>query len=155
MPNLFKRGNPYTFKQGNQAGKKTQFVAGDTEQALRGKEGQEHGRMWTRAIKAALMDYRSTKDNIKRGQALYKIAMKVVESATKGAWPAIDEIGNRLEGRAAQSIKVEDNRERLPEEMTDAELLGEIGRIRALRAAKQVRDPAAAAPDESEPSGIH
>lgn len=64
------------------------------------------GREWYDQLKWALDNYEDIPSAIERGQALRKIALKVVEQAAAGEWRAIEEIGNRLDGKPAQAVTV-------------------------------------------------
>lgn len=66
------------------------------------------GKRWHDALHKALVRYTSTTDDLKiqAGEALDKIAEVVVLKALMGDKDAITEIGNRLDGKAAQSVTV-------------------------------------------------
>lgn len=53
---------------------------------------------------------------------LAKIAQKCVEAAVEGDMQAIKEIGDRIDGKAPQSLDVTTTHERAASELTDAEL---------------------------------
>ena len=53
---------------------------------------------------------------------LAKIAQKCVEAAVEGDMQAIKEIGDRIDGKAPQSLDVTTTHERAVSELTDAEL---------------------------------
>ena len=53
---------------------------------------------------------------------LAKIAQKVVEAAVEGDMSAIKEIGDRIDGKAPQSLDVKTTRELSISELTDADL---------------------------------
>lgn len=59
---------------------------------------------------------------------LAKIAQKVVEAACEGDMAAIKEIGDRIDGKAPQSLDVTNTYERPIESLTDAELAAFIAR---------------------------
>lgn len=74
--------------------------------APQGNSNAKRGTEWREAIRAAVKRYES--DDIKRGQALERVAKKVVSMALDGDMQAIKEIGDRLDGRAVQAIAGED-----------------------------------------------
>lgn len=59
---------------------------------------------WVQALRTALLQYEG--GDIKAGQALRHIADTVVLKAIKGDKDAIQEIGNRLDGKPAQSVTI-------------------------------------------------
>ena len=59
---------------------------------------------------------------------LAKIAQKCVEAAMEGDMSAIKEIGDRIDGKAPQSLDVTNTYERPIESLTDAELAAFIAR---------------------------
>jgi len=67
-----------------------------------GNRNAARGAEWRDALRKALKDYEAS--GIKRGQALRKIAEKLVEKALEGDMAAIVEIGNRLDGKPAQPV---------------------------------------------------
>jgi hypothetical protein len=64
------------------------------------------GTRWKDALNKALARFTSKEPPVAAGEALDAIAFKVVESALHGDWEAITEIGNRLDGKAAQGVSV-------------------------------------------------
>lgn len=62
-----------------------------------GNRNAASGAEWRHALKWALDNYASK--SVKRGQALRQIGLKLVGLALKGNLAAIEEIGNRLDGR--------------------------------------------------------
>jgi len=68
----------------------------------RGNKNAVKGKMWADALKKALLQYES--DGVERKQALFAIATKVVWKALEGDIVAIKEIGDRLDGKPAQTI---------------------------------------------------
>lgn len=69
-----------------------------------GNNNASKGKPWRDAIDKALKQFKT--DEIKAKTALFNIATKVVEKALDGDKDAIQEIGNRLDGRPAQSVEV-------------------------------------------------
>lgn len=67
-----------------------------------GNLNSSKGRLWTDAIRHALLTYED--DKIKRKQALSAIAKKLVKDAINGDKDSWQEIGNRLDGKPAQTI---------------------------------------------------
>src|SRR5256885_440590 len=63
------------------------------------------GKTWRDALHKALTRYASADGLIQAGQALEKIAEKVVLGALAGDKDCIAEIGNRLDGKPAQTIE--------------------------------------------------
>ena len=57
---------------------------------------------WSEAIRKACLQYED--DTVKRKEALYRIALRLVEDALGGNAAAMREIGDRLDGKPAQSI---------------------------------------------------
>lgn len=80
--------------------------------APKGNQNARKGKAWRDALTKALKQYEDPKyvgadgepDPIRRGQALDRIARKVVQMALQGDLDAIEEIGNRLDGKPAQAI---------------------------------------------------
>ena len=73
--------------------------------APNGNSNAAKGKAWRDELDKALKQYENKEDGIERGQALRKVAIKVVEQALAGSKDAWQEIGNRLDGKAAQSIE--------------------------------------------------
>lgn len=69
-----------------------------------GNQNAAKGRRWQDALNKALARYESKDPSVSAGEALDAIALHVVERAIDGNWDAISEIGNRLDGKAAQSL---------------------------------------------------
>lgn len=68
-----------------------------------GNHNAANGTRWRDTLLRALMQYED--DTCKSGQALRKIADKLIQLALDGDKEAIQEIGNRLDGRVpAQSV---------------------------------------------------
>lgn len=68
-----------------------------------GNQNASKGKRWQEALVKALAQYKS--NNVEMGQALAKIAQKVVEQALAGDKDSIQEIGNRLDGKPAQALE--------------------------------------------------
>lgn len=84
--------------------------------APKGNRNAAKGKDWESALRRALAQHESR-------QALTNIALKVVNKALEGDMAAIKEIGDRLDGKAAQSIDLSGSIEtREAGEMSDAEL---------------------------------
>lgn len=78
--------------------------------APEGNTNVKDGKRWAGAIRRALHEYSDEK--VKPGEALAEIAKGVVKAALEGDPTARKEIGERLDGKAAQSVTVsgdEDN----------------------------------------------
>lgn len=116
--------------------------------------GNKNGRKskdWERHLRAELHFYED--DKIKKGEALAKIARRVVEDALSDVFEvrhaARQEIANRLDGKPREHVDV-DFTQRLAEELTDDELLNII------RNEGGGGDRAAdEAVSEEDPSGLH
>lgn len=70
--------------------------------------GNKHaakGKAWADSLRKVLVQFERA--DVPQGQALYKIAERVVEAALAGDAAAIAEIGNRLDGKAAQDVNIE------------------------------------------------
>lgn len=67
-----------------------------------GNENAKKGKEWNEAIRYALANYEN--DTVQRGKALKAIAKKLIEKALDGDKDSIQEIGNRLDGKPAQTI---------------------------------------------------
>lgn len=76
--------------------------------APEGNNNAGKGKEWKEALRYALLNYEGK--DIERGKALKAIAKKLVEKAVEGEYAAIQEIGNRLDGKPAQVV-VGDNDE--------------------------------------------
>lgn len=73
--------------------------------APKGNQNAAKGKRWQEALVKALAQYESKEDGIQMGQALCRIANKVVELALSGDKDSIQEIGNRLDGKPAQALE--------------------------------------------------
>lgn len=74
--------------------------------APKGNKNAQRGTEWRDAVKWALENYETSA--IERGQALRGIGKKLVEMALEGDMSAIKELGDRLDGKAAQPVTGED-----------------------------------------------
>ncbi len=72
----------------------------------KGNNNAGKGKSWRDALDKELKQYTNKDAKVDRGQALRRIARTVVEQALVGNKDAWQEIGNRLDGRAAQSVTV-------------------------------------------------
>ena len=69
-----------------------------------GNQNAKKAKRWQDALLKALARYESPESNVKAGEALDKIAEKVVSFALKGDKDSWQEIGNRLDGKPAQIL---------------------------------------------------
>lgn len=100
-----------------------------------GNKNGSKGKRWQEAIDKALKRFNraATEDDpatqVKTGEALDHIAQTVVAAAIDGDWWAVAEIGNRLDGKPAQSIDFTDH---TPDarNLSDAQLLERLERAR-------------------------
>jgi hypothetical protein len=67
-----------------------------------GNQNARKAKRWQEALVKALAQYKS--NDVEMGQALTKIAERVVVDALSGSKDAWQEIGNRLDGKPAQVI---------------------------------------------------
>ena len=67
-----------------------------------GNTNASRGREWRDALRKAWTQFEDKGQDIKRGEALYKIGRVVVKMALAGDMDAIREIGNRADGKAVQ-----------------------------------------------------
>lgn len=74
--------------------------------APKGNQNNAKGKRWQEALTKALAQYEDKTAGIKRGQALAKIAERVIERALAGEKDAWQEIGNRLDGKPAQAVEL-------------------------------------------------
>ena len=92
-----------------------------------GNRNAVKGRRWQEALDKALKRFADKDAGIKAGQALDRIAKVVVQQALDGDRNAIQEIGNRLDGKPHQSMEVavDDVRPKTKEEIVaTAQALG-------------------------------
>jgi uncharacterized protein YutE (UPF0331/DUF86 family) len=91
--------------------------------APKGNSNAAKGREWANALERALKRYESKKRKISRGEALERIANTVIEEALDGGMWAVQEIGNRMDGKAAQAIELSGSVEhKHVHELTDDQL---------------------------------
>lgn len=76
-----------------------------TSGAQPGNSNATKAKPWAEALRVSLATYQ--KGDIKQGQALRRIADKVIEKALEGDPTAITEIGNRQDGKPHQSVDVD------------------------------------------------
>jgi hypothetical protein len=74
--------------------------------APQGNKNAAKAKVWEGALRAALAQFEDKDKKIEPGQALRKIAEKVVVRAIEGDKDAIKEIGDRLDGKAAQAVTI-------------------------------------------------
>ncbi len=90
--------------------------------APKGNNNAAKGKAWANALESALGVYEDEAKQIPRGTALRAIANKVIAAAIDGDHKAIQEIGNRLDGKPHQSLDVETHNYNHSEELSEAEL---------------------------------
>ncbi len=95
-----------------------------------GNNNATKGKPWREALDKAIKQYEDKDNGIKRGQALFRIATNVVIGAIEGNKDAIQEIGNRLDGKAHQSMDIGVYESKPLEDMSNAELAGELAAVR-------------------------
>lgn len=76
-----------------------------TPGAPKGNQNAAKGKRWQDALVKALAQYENKDAGIEMGQALAKIAEKVVALALTGDKDSWQEIGNRLDGKPAQALE--------------------------------------------------
>lgn len=113
-----------------------------------GNKNAQKGKRWLEALDKALKQYTDKSKKIEAGQALDRIARMVVKEALDGAYWAIEEVGNRLDGKPSQSIDFTGEITHV-RELSDAQLLERLERARD---AAGTAEPPPSAPDTS---GIH
>jgi hypothetical protein len=74
--------------------------------AAPGNQYARKSKDWENALRRALAQYET--DKVPSGMALAKIAEKVVERALEGDQKAVEEIANRLDGKATTVIAGDD-----------------------------------------------
>ena len=72
-----------------------------------GNTNANKGKPWANALNRALASYEDP--NVRSGDALRKIANKVIEQALDGNPVAIKEIGDRMDGKPHQSLSGPEN----------------------------------------------
>ena len=122
-----------------------------------GNTNASKGKPWRDALDKALKQYVNKDAGLVRGQALFSIATRVVEQALSGNKDAIQEIGNRMDGRPHQSMDIGIHDSMFPEEMTEGELLADINAARTELGdiGKSVRRTAKAPKKPKQPSELH
>jgi hypothetical protein len=74
-----------------------------------GNQNAKKAKRWQDALLKALARYESDEQKVKAGEALDKIAERVVSLALLGDKDSWQEIGNRLDGKPAQVIIGDDD----------------------------------------------
>lgn len=74
--------------------------------APKGNQNAAKAREWADTLKHELAEYQSKKRRIERGQALRAVARMVIDEALDGGMWAVQEIANRLDGKAAQAVEI-------------------------------------------------
>ena len=88
-----------------------------------GNQNASKGKRWAQALDKALKQFEDKKLKVKAGEALDRIARNVVKEALLGDFWATAEIGNRLDGKAPQSVEVAGSIEhKHVHELTDEQL---------------------------------
>ena len=67
-----------------------------------GNRNGAKGKTWAEALRKALLQFES--DEVPRKEALHYIALEVIKKALAGDTAAVRELGDRLDGKAAQTI---------------------------------------------------
>jgi hypothetical protein len=112
-----------------------------------GNKNAQKAKLWEQALKRAL----ARAGNATVDSGLDKVADKTVNAALAGERWAIQEIGERLDGKAAQTIEHSGSIEnRHVTELSADQLASELARVRAL-----IDGTASAEGSEPEPTGIH
>jgi len=83
-------------------------------------QNAKNGKDWKDAIKYAIKAYESS--DVKRGEALKLLAKKLIKKGLDGDLPSIKEIGDRLDGRPAQTTIIEEDANRDIEDFSIDEL---------------------------------
>lgn len=76
-----------------------------TRGAPLGNKNGSKGKPWREALRMELIQYESSE--VPRGLVLRKIAVKVIEAALGGDLGAVQEIANRMDGKATENIQHE------------------------------------------------
>jgi hypothetical protein len=71
-----------------------------------GNQNAAKAKRWADALNKALVRFCTEDGKVKAGEALDKIAEAVVLQALAGGKDAWQEIGNRLDGKAAQAVEL-------------------------------------------------
>ena len=93
-----------------------------------GNQNAAKAKVWSAAIGRAL-DRRIPAD--KRIKAIDELADKLLDECYTGSLSALQELGNRLEGKSHQSMDIGLSTDTPLEEMNDAELTTELARVRS------------------------
>ncbi len=96
--------------------------------APKGNQNAAKAKVWSAAIARAL-DRREPAD--KRIKAIDELADKLLDECYTGSLSALQELGNRLEGKSHQSMDIGLSTDMPLEEMNDAELTAELARVRS------------------------
>ena len=113
-----------------------------------GNKNAQKGKRWLEALDKALKQYTDKSKKIEAGQALDRIARNVVKEAIDGAFWAIEEIGNRLDGKPSQSID-------FTGEITHVRELSDQQLIERLERARHAGGVAESPPSPPDSSGVH
>jgi hypothetical protein len=116
--------------------------------APKGNKNAAKGKRWLESLDKALKQYTDKTKKIEAGQALDRIARMVVKEALGGAYWAIEEIGNRLDGKPSQSIDFTGEITHV-RDLSDAQLLERLERARDAAGADE------SPPGAADTSGIH
>ena len=85
-----------------------------------GNKNGAKGKTWRDAVRKGLIQYED--DDIKRGQALHRIATNIIRKAINGDKDSWQEIGNRMDGRQVQGLAIDLGADvELPDAITDEE----------------------------------
>src|SRR5690349_4387276 len=91
--------------------------------APKGNQFARKAKDWERALRRALENYEGegVDGPVKRGEALYHAAQRVVRAAVAGDFDAIDHIALRLDGKPTEHV-IGEYTHRLSAELSDADL---------------------------------
>ena len=101
--------------------------------APKGNQNAAKAKVWSAAIGRAL-DRRVPAN--KRIKAIDELADKLLDECYTGSLSALQELGNRLEGKSHQSMDIGLTADTPLEEMNDAELTAELAAVRSAIAGK-------------------
>jgi hypothetical protein len=113
-----------------------------------GNSNAVKGKMFFDALHRALKTYEDKKRKIKRGEALDRIARQLVAETLAGSGWAMQELINRLDGRAHQSIEITGEVTHVSQ-LTDTQILERLERIRPTAGTAEPQS------SETDPSGVH